>query len=324
METVLVTGGAGFIGSNFVKFLLANNPKISIINLDKLTYAGNIQNLREVKNNPRHIFLRGDICDKKTVEKAMKKCGTVFNFAAESHVDKSIQNASDFIKTNIFGTFVLLEAARKNKVNNFVQISTDEVYGSIKKGKAVEKQPLNPSNPYSASKASAELIALSYFKTHNLPVKITRSSNNFGPHQFPEKIIPLFATNILEGKKAEVYGSGLNSRDWLFAEDNCKGIFLAASKGKNGEVYNIGGGNEVKNIDLAKKIVKLLGKTREDITFVKDRPGHDFRYALDSSKIKKLGFFPSKNFEKNLAATIEWYKQNEWWWKPLKGKKGAF
>ncbi len=321
MQNVLVTGGAGFIGSNFIKLLLEKNKSVQVKNFDKLTYAGRKESLAEVEQNPRYSFIHKDICDKKAVEEAMQGIDTVFNFAAESHVDKSIENAHEFVQTNVFGTFTLLEAARKNNVENFVQVSTDEVYGSIAKGKATEKSPLNPSNPYSASKASADLLALSYFKTHGLPVKISRSSNNFGPNQFPEKLIPFFITQIMEGKKVPVYGSGKNSRDWLFVKDNCQGIMLVGEKGKNGEVYNIGGGNEVKNIGLTKKILRLFGKTSKEIEFVKDRPGHDFRYALDFAKIKKLGFKPSKNFDKNLKETIDWYKENEAWWKPMKNNK---
>ena len=317
MQKILVTGGVGFIGSNFIRHLFSTQKEIEIVNLDKLTYAGNRKNLLDLEKKPNYSFIKGDICDPKTVKKAMKGVDTLVNFAAESHVDRSIRNPASFIRTDMFGAYILLEEARKQDVKNFVQISTDEVYGSIEQGKFSENSPLNPSNPYSASKAGADRLAFSYFKTYGVPIIITRSSNNFGPYQFPEKIIPLFITNILSGKKVPVYGDGLNVRDWIFVDDNCSAINLYMLKGKKGETYNIGGGNEIKNIELTKSILKELGKTDEMIDFVQDRAGHDRRYALDFSKIKKLGYKPGKNFYARLKETIQWYKENPHWWKPL-------
>lgn len=322
MKKMLVTGGAGFIGSHFIKRVLSLRKDIEIINLDKLTYAGNLGNLEETRKNQNYRFIRGDICDANTVKSAIKGCDTVLNFAAESHVDKSIHDPNSFIKTNIVGTFVLLEEARKQGIEKFAHISTDEVYGSKKKDFAKEGDPLAPANPYSASKAAADLLALSYFKTYGLGVNITRSSNNFGPFQHPEKLIPLVITNFLEGKKAPLYGDGSNERDWLFVEDNCQGIWLVLKKGKKGEVYNIGGENRHKNIDVTKKIIRILGLKNDLIEFVGDRQGHDKRYALRFEKIKSLGFTPSKKFDEKLKTTINWYKNNAWWWKPL--KKGDF
>ncbi|MBI2598110.1 MAG: dTDP-glucose 4,6-dehydratase [Candidatus Diapherotrites archaeon] len=317
MQKILVTGGAGFIGSNFIRHLLSLQKEIEIVNFDKLTYAGNLENLRDVEQNPNYSFLKGDICDEKTVKNAMQEIEVVINFAAESHVDRSIYDPESFIRTDMIGAHVLLEEARRQDVEKFIQISTDEVYGSIEKRKFSERSPLNPSNPYSASKAGADRLAYSYFKTYGLPIIITRSSNNFGPYQFPEKIIPLFITNLLLKKKVPLYGDGKNVRDWLFVEDNCRAISLCMQKGKNGETYNIGGGNEKTNIELTKIILKELGLDESRVEFVADRLGHDRRYALDFSKVKKLGFRPSKNFEQQLKETIHWYKNNQNWWKPL-------
>ncbi len=317
MEKILVTGGAGFIGSNFIRFLLKEKSDIKIINLDKLTYAGNLESLKDVETNPNYSFIQGDICDPKIVAIAMNRVDIVINFAAESHVDRSIQDPSSFIRTDMFGAFILLEEARKQNVKKFVQISTDEVYGSIERGSFSEESALSPSNPYSASKAGADRLAFSYFKTYGLPVIITRSSNNFGPYQFPEKFIPLFITNLLQKKKVPLYGDGKNGRDWIFVLDNCKAIDLCLKKGLDGETYNIGGGNEKKNIDIAKFITKELGFDESMIEFVTDRLGHDKRYSLDFSKAKKLGYKPSTSFKSRLKETIEWYKENEQWWKPL-------
>jgi dTDP-glucose 4,6-dehydratase len=315
---ILITGGAGFIGSNFIRYILKKYKNYKIFNLDKLTYCGNLNNLRDVEKNPNYYFFKGDICDKKIVEKLVKKVDAIINFAAESHVDRSILEPESFIKTNFFGTYVLLEAGKKYKIKKFIQIGTDEEYGSIKKGYFKETDPLNPSSPYSASKAGASLLSLSYFKTFKLPVIVTRSTNNFGPYQYPEKIIPLFITNLLEGKKVPLYGKGLQRRDWLYVLDNCKAIDLIFHKGKIGEIYNVAGGNELSNKDLTKIILKKLGKDESWIEYVKDRPGHDFRYGIDCQKIKKLGWRPIYNFEKALDETINWYKNNEWWWKPIK------
>jgi dTDP-glucose 4,6-dehydratase len=316
-KSFLVTGGAGFIGSHFVKLLLERYPESKVRVLDKLTYCGRLENLKEVKENKNLEFIKGDICDKETVRKAMQDMDFVVNFAAESHVDRSIQDASEFIKTDVFGAFTLLEEARKQEVESFVQISTDEVYGQILKGSFKETDPLNPRNPYSASKAAADRLAYSYFTTYGLPVLIVRSSNNFGPNQFPEKIIPLFITNLLREKKVPVYGKGEQVRDWLYVKDNCEAIELILRKGKKGEAYNVGGGNEVKNIELTEMILSELGKGKEMIEFVPDRLGHDFRYSLNCEKIFSLGWKPRTPFKEGLKKTIKWYKENEWWWKPL-------
>ncbi|MFH1257057.1 MAG: dTDP-glucose 4,6-dehydratase [Candidatus Diapherotrites archaeon] len=323
MQSVLVTGGAGFIGSNFVRFLLKKYSKVKVVNLDKLTYAGNLDNLKGLEENKNYKFIKGDICDAKTVEKAMKGCDVVVNFAAESHVDRSIEDPASFLRTDVFGTYVLLEEARKQKVERFVQISTDEVYGSVEQGSSKETDALMPRNPYSASKAAADRLAYSFYATYELPVVITRSSNNYGPYQYPEKIIPLFITNLLRGKKVPLYGDGKNSRDWLYVEDNCEAIDLVLSKGKNGEAYNIGAGNEVENVKLTEMILEALGKGKESIEFVKDRLGHDRRYSLDCGKIEGLGWKPKAEFKKKLVETVEWYKQNKWWWNSPVEKKGA-
>ncbi|MFH1695153.1 MAG: dTDP-glucose 4,6-dehydratase [Candidatus Micrarchaeota archaeon] len=316
---LLVTGGAGFIGSNFIKHFFSLYPESKITNLDKLTYAGRLENLKEVEKNKDYSFIKGDICDKKIVAKASKNVDLIINFAAESHVDRSISSPEDFIRTDIFGTFVLLEEARKNDLD-IIQISTDEIYGSIENGLFSEENPLMPSSPYSASKAGADRLAFSYFKTYGLNVKITRSSNNFGPNQFPEKLIPLFVTNLLEDKKVPIYGDGKNVRDWIYVKDNCDAIIKVMEKGKKGEAYNAGAGNEKTNLGITEFILNELGKGKEFIEFVEDRKGHDLRYALDCSKIKELGFKPEHSFESALKETVSWYKNNSWWWKPLKKK----
>ena len=315
---ILVTGGAGFIGSNFIRHILNKYPDYEIVNLDKLTYCGNLANLRDIENNPRYKFVKGDICDSEIVAKALKDCDTIINFAAESHVDRSIADASGFIRTNVYGTYVLLEAAKKNNISLFCQISTDEVYGSREAGLFKETDILKPSSPYSASKAAADHLALSYYITHHLPVVIVRSTNNFGLYQFPEKIIPLFITNALEAKKVPVYGDGQNVRDWLYVLDNCAAIDFVIHQGKVGEIYNVAGNNEMKNIDLTCLILKIIKKPEDLIEFVQDRPGHDRRYALDSAKIGKLGWRPVHNFEQALKETIEWYLNNQQWWQDLK------
>lgn len=308
---LLITGGAGFIGSNFIHYTLRHHKKDEVVNLDKLTYCGNLENLRDIEKDPRYKFIKGDICNEKLVEKIFQKekPDFILNFAAETHVDRSIKNPKAFIKTDIFGTHVLLDTAKRYGVKRFLQISTDEVYGSIKKGKFKEIDPLMPNSPYAASKAGADLLVRAYFKTFGLPVLITRSSNNFGPCQYPEKLIPLFITNILRGKKVPLYGTGLNVRDWIYVLDNCAGIDIVLRKGKIGEVYNIGGGNEKTNLEIAKIILKELGKDETWIEYVKDRPGHDFRYALDTGKIRKLGWEPKYSFEKAIRETIRWYKK---------------
>ena len=315
---ILVTGGAGFIVSNFILYLLKNNPSCKIVNLDKLTYAGNLENLREIERHKNYKFVRGDICNQTLVEKVISSCDTVVHFAAESHVDRSIVDAQNFIRTNVFGTYVLLQATLKAKIKRFVHVSTDEVYGSRKTGFFNEKNPLHPSSPYSASKASSDLLANSFFVTYKLPVIITRSSNNFGPRQYPEKVIPLFVTNLLEGKKVPLYAQGQNVRDWIYVEDNCRAIDLVLRKGKVGEIYNIAAGNYLTNIVLTKTIFKIMNQPLSMIEHVKDRPGHDFRYAIDTTKIERLGFRPRVGFEKALIRTINWYQRNRPWWKKLK------
>ena len=316
---ILVTGGAGFIGSNFIHYLLKNYDD-QVLNIDKLTYAGNLDNLKEVSDSDNYKFYEGDIRDKKLITKIFdSSIDYVVNFAAETHVDRSIEKPNQFIKTNIEGTQVLLNRALECDIKNFVQISTDEVYGSLgKRGKFSETNKLNPTNPYAASKASADLITKSYYKTFELPVNITRSSNNFGPYQFPEKLIPLFITNILQGKKLPLYGNGKNVRDWIFVKENCKAIDLIMRKGNKGEVYNIGANCEKSNLELTKIILKIMNKSESFIKFVEDRPGHDYRYALDNTKIKKeLGWNSKISFYQCLTKTIEWYKRNKDWWEKL-------
>ncbi|MFQ5823187.1 MAG: dTDP-glucose 4,6-dehydratase [bacterium] len=318
MKTFLVTGGAGFIGSNYIRFMLNKYKEVEIINLDKLTYAGNLDNLKDIENNPRYKFIKGDICDEKLINDIMPQIDVVVNFAAESHVDRSIGAPDDFIKTDIFGAFVLLEAARLNNIERFIQISTDEVYGSIEKGSFKESDSLMPSNPYSASKTGGDRLSYSYFVTYDLPVQITRCSNNFGPFHYPEKLIPLFVTNALENKPLPIYGDGKNVRDWIFVEDHCEGIDFVYNHGEIGEVYNIGGGNEKTNLEITEYILKKLQKPKSLMTFVPDRLGHDRRYSLDCTKIRVLGWKPKHQFEEALDKTIQWYFENRWWWEKLK------
>jgi dTDP-glucose 4,6-dehydratase len=318
---ILVTGGCGFIGSNFIRQHLEKNPKDEIVNLDKLTYAGRKESLQDLEPNQNYKFVKGDICNEKDVEEAMKGCSAVLNFAAESHVDRSIEDSDAFARTNFFGVKVLCEQARKQGIEKFVQISTDEVYGQIQDGSFKETDMLHPRNPYSAAKAGGELLAMSYYTTYGLPVVVTRSSNNYGMFQFPEKVIPLFITNLLRGKKVPLYGEGKNVRDWLFVLDNCQAIDLLLEKGKKGEIYNIGGNCELENIELTRKILAEMGKGEDMIEKVKDRLGHDLRYSLDCSKIEQeLGWKPKTSFEEGLKETVKWYKGNEAWWKPLVGE----
>jgi len=314
---ILITGGAGFIGSNFVRYMLLKHPDEEIVVLDKLTYAGKLENLQDVRD--KIDFIKGDICNKSDVEKAINGCEAVFNFAAETHVDRSIIEAGTFVKTDVLGVHTLLEAARKHEVKKFMQISTDEVYGSIKEGSFIENDPLIPSSPYSASKASADMLCGAYFKTYGAPVLITRSSNNFGPYQYPEKLIPVLIINALQNKPLPIYGDGRNIRDWLYVLDNCSAIDLVFKRGKIGEIYNIASGVEKQNIEIAHLILEELKKPKSLIKFVEDRAGHDFRYSLDFEKIKKLGWQPRANFEERLKETVYWYKENSWWWKPLVG-----
>lgn len=311
---LVVTGCCGFIGSNFVRMMLSKHADWQITNIDKLTYAGNPDNLRNVEGNRNYHFVKADICDEKAVDAAVKGADAIINFAAESFVDKSIAYAEPFIRTNFYGTYVMLEAARKHGIKKFVQISTDEVYGSTEKGTFREIDRLEPSSPYSSSKAAADLLALSYFTTYKLPVAITRSSNNFGPYQNREKLIPLFITNALQDKQLPLYGDGLNVRDWLFVEDNCEAIETVLEKGKAGEIYNIGSGNEKTNIEITKLILKLLSKPESLIKYVADRLGHDRRYSLDTAKIRALGWKPKHSFDEAMKLTVEWYKDNEKWW----------
>ena len=319
---LLVTGGAGFIGSNFIRYIIKKYPDYKIINLDKLTYAGNLDNLKDIKNSSNYTFIKGDICDRRIVNELSKDVNAIVNFAAESHVDRSIIDASDFIRTNIDGTYNLLEATKRYNISHLIHCSTDEVYGSIEEGSFTETSPLSPSSPYAASKASADMLVHSYRITFNLPVIIARSSNNFGPYQYPEKIIPLFITNALEDKPLPLYGDGMNVRDWLYVIDNCEGIDLILHRGREGEIYNIGGGNELRNIDLTRMVLKILGKPESLIQPVKDRPGHDRRYSLDCSKIgRELGWTPGFNFERALEETVKWYVDNQWWWKKIKNKE---
>lgn len=318
---ILVTGGAGFIGSNFVRLLLGRDESYNIINLDKLTYAGNIENIKDLSSK-NHTFVKGDICDTALVNKIISKCDAVINFAAETHVDRSVQNAKEFVMTDVVGTYTLLEAARKHKIKKYIQISTDEIYGSTEKGAFTEDSPIRPSSPYAASKAGADMLALSYFKTYKLPVCIIRSSNNFGPYQHPEKFIPLFITNCLENKKLPLYGDGLNKRDWIYVMDNCWAVLSVLQKGVDGQIYNVAGNNEKTNIYVAKFILNELKKPESLLQFVKDRPGHDRRYALSSDKIRKLGWKPKHKFEEALRETIKWYAKHKGWWQKI--KSGSF
>lgn len=314
---LLITGGAGFIGSNFIRSILKRYPEYEIVNLDKLTYAGNLNNLKDVEKNKNYSFIKGDICDKKTVGNAVKDSDIIVNFAAETHVDRSIIDAGDFVTTDVLGTYRLLEAARKYDIEKYVQISTDEVYGSIEKGSFRENDRLEPSSPYSASKAGGDMLVHSYYVTHRLPAVITRSSNNFGPYQYPEKLIPLFITNALRNKKLPLYGDGRNVRDWLYVLDNCNAIDLVMHEGIDGHIYNIGSGNEITNIEITRLILKELKKPESLVEFVPDRKGHDRRYSLDASKIQKHGWKPKYDFETALKETVKWYIGNEWWWKQL-------
>jgi dTDP-glucose 4,6-dehydratase len=325
MIDVLVTGGAGFIGSNFVRYALREHPDWRVTTLDKLTYAGRRENLHDVENDPRHTFVHGDICDAAVAGPLVERANIVVHFAAETHVDRSLMAAGDFIKTDVEGTFVLLEAARRAKaLHKFVQISTDEVYGSVPTGYSRETDELKPRNPYSASKAGADRLAYSYFATYEVPVVITRASNNYGPYQFPEKIIPLFVSNLIDDIPVPLYGDGGNVRDWLHVLDHCRAIEVVIEKGINGEVYNIGGGNEVKNVDLTHRILDLLGKPPSLIKPVQDRQGHDRRYALDTTKLRSLGWKPEVAFDEGLAGTVRWYRENEWWWRPIKERDAAY
>jgi len=319
---IMVTGGCGFIGSNFVRHLLETYEDVSLVNLDALTYAGSLENLADLEGDPRYSFIKGDICDPAAAAKAMEGADAVVHFAAESHVDRSIEDPSVFVTTNVLGTQVLLDTALRMKPEIFVQISTDEVYGSLgPEGYFTEETPLRPNSPYSASKAGADMLALAAWHTFGLPVAVTRCSNNYGPYQFPEKLIPLFINNALADRPVPLYGDGLNVRDWLHVLDHCRAIDIVMRRGRHGEVYNIGGNNEKKNIEITRLILKSLGKPESLISYVKDRPGHDRRYAIDSSKLRtELGWEPQYSFEEGITATIRWYAEHQQWCRKV-GKK---
>lgn len=319
MVNVLVTGGAGFIGSNFVRFALSQHPDWHVTTFDKLTYAGRKENLHDVLDNPRHTFVRGDIVNADDVRALGNHWDVVVHFAAETHVDRSINDAADFIRTDVLGTYVLLEAARSNpKLRRFIQISTDEVYGSVETGASSEADELKPRNPYSASKAGADRLAYSYWATYKVPVVITRASNNYGPYQYPEKLIPLFITNAIDNQQLPLYGDGLNVRDWLHVLDHCRAIDLLVDHGVSGEVYNVGGDNEITNVDLTHRILQILGRPTSLIRPVADRQGHDRRYHLSTAKLRKLGWAPQVNFDETIRDVVAWYQKNEWWWRPIK------
>ena len=315
-----ITGGAGFIGSNYVRYIL-NNTDDEVTVFDALTYAGNLSTMRDVENNSRYKFVKGNICDAAAVADAMKGHDAVVHFAAESHVDRSIDGSEDFIHTNCFGTNTVIDTARKLDVSRVLHIGTDEVYGSVEVGSSLETDPLEPRSPYSASKAGSDLIALAYHHTHGTPVVVTRCTNNFGPYQYPEKAIPLFTTNLLDGKKIPLYGDGLNERDWLFVDDHCSGVYLVLAKGTLGEIYNIGAGNETPNRVLVNKLLEAFGVGEEMVQYVEDRKGHDRRYSVNIDKITKLGWKKERTLDEALAETVQWYRDNRWWWEPLKGKK---
>jgi len=320
LESLLVTGGAGFIGSNFVHHLLDKYPDCRVVVYDKLTYAGNLDNLKDVADDPRYAFVQGDICDAEHVEEVVRghKIDAIVNFAAETHVDRSILAAGSFVQTDVYGTHILLEAVRKFGLRRMVHVSTDEVYGSVAEGSSVETDNLLPNSPYSASKAGGDLMCRAFFVTYGVPVVVTRGSNNFGPCQYPEKVIPLFITNALDDKTLPLYGDGQNVRDWLYVLDHCEAIDLMLQKGRDGEVYNVGADRELTNLELTETILGMLGKPRSLIQFVEDRPGHDRRYSLDSSKIRELGWQPRFRFEEALEGTVRWYADNRWWWEKLK------
>lgn len=322
---LLITGGAGFIGSNFIHYIFQEHPQWEVTNLDKITYAGNLDNLKNVENEPRYHFVKGDIADRELVDELLSHgINIIINFAAESHVDRSILDASLFLETNVNGTRVLLEGARKHGIQRLVQVSTDEVYGSIDEGKFNELAPLSPSSPYAASKAAADLLCLAYWKTYHTPATVTRCTNNLGPLQFPEKLIPLAITNALEDKPIPVYGDGLNRRDWIFVVDHCRALDTIIQRGKPGDIYNIGSGNEKTNLEIIYELLEMLHKPKNLIQFVSDRPGHDRRYALDHSKItQELDWKPIYSLEKALSITAKWYVKNESWWRQIKSGEYA-
>ena len=320
MKNIMVTGGAGFIGSNFARMVLRQHSDYRVLVYDKLTYAGNPDNLLDIKDDPRFTFVQGDIADQARVDDTVRRydIDTIVNFAAESHVDRSIEEPGSFIQTDVFGVYVLLEATRKFGLERMLQVSTDEVYGAVLQGSSRETDKLEPRSPYSASKAGGELMCHAYFVTYGTPVLVTRGSNTYGPYQYPEKMLPLFITNALEDRPIPLYGDGRQVRDWLHVLDHCEGIDFVLHNGQPGEVYNIGGGNERQNIEVTYKILDLLGKPRSLIHFVQDRPGHDRRYSIDTSKLRALGWAPRRSFEQGLKETVEWYTANRWWWEKIK------
>ncbi len=323
-EKILITGGAGFIGSHLIRLWLKKEPTIRIVNFDKLTYCGDLSRLEDLKKEPRYEFFKGDICSADDLEKALEGCSAVVHLAAETHVDRSLLDGKTFFETNTIGTYTLLEMARKKGIKKFLCVSTDEVYGSRPKGFFTEKDSLHPSSPYSVSKTAADLLTLSYAHTHGMYTLVTRGSNTFGPYQYPEKVIPLFVSNALSGQKLPLYGDGLQVRNWIYVEDHCRGILHAFNKGKKGEAYNISSKNYLTNIDLTRKLLKILGKSESLIQKVKDRLGHDRRYAIDCGKLKRLGWKETSSFEKVLRETVLWYRDNEKWWKGIKEKGEEF
>jgi dTDP-glucose 4,6-dehydratase len=319
---ILVTGGAGFIGSNYLRWVLANTDDELLV-YDALTYAGNLSTLRDVSDSPRYEFVHGNICDAGTLEPALAACDALVHFAAESHVDRSITGPDDFVHTNCFGTNVVMDTARRLEIGRVLHVGTDEVYGSVAVGSSKESDPLEPRSPYSASKAGSDLIALSYHHTYGLPVVVTRCTNNFGPYQYPEKAIPLFTTNLLDGMPIPLYGDGLNERDWLYVDDHCAGVHLALTAGTPGEIYNIGAGNETPNRVLVDKLLAMLGAGEDAVEYVTDRLGHDRRYSVDIAKITALGWRRKRTLDEALEATVDWYRDNRWWWEPLKQRVGV-
>ena len=317
----LVTGGAGFVGSNYIRHLLANDPDAAVTNLDKLTYAGNPATLADLEPDPRYTLVKADILDESTVAEVVPGHDVIVNFAAESHVDRTINAGTDAVTTNSVGVAVLCEAARQAKVDRFLQVGTDEEYGTIRTGSFSERDPLSPSSPYSAGKAGGSLVALAYGRTHGLDVVVTRCTNNYGPFQFPEKVIPLFVTNLIDGRKVPLYGSGGNVRDWLNVADHCGAIDLVLRRGTTGEVYNVGAGNEISNLELTRRLLAAFGADESMIEYVPDRLGHDWRYSVDASKLHALGWAPEHPFDEGLASTIDWYRANEQWWRPLKAAR---
>jgi dTDP-glucose 4,6-dehydratase len=324
MKKILVTGGAGFIGSNFCRHMLGKYPDYSVVVLDALTYAGNMDNLQDMAENPRFMFFHGDIRDKAIVENLVRNVDAVVNFAAETHVDRSIEDPGGFVLTDVYGVFTLLEACRKFGIEKFLHVSTDEVYGSIEEGSFAEGDPLEPNSPYSASKAGGELLARSYYVTYKVPVVVTRGSNNFGPYQYPEKLIPFFITNAMEDKPLPVYGDGGQVRDWIYVMDHCSGIDMVLHKGEPGTIVNVGGGNEHTNLEITKSILSLLGKPETLIKYVTDRPGHDRRYSLSCKRAEGMGWMPEYDFERALEDTVRWYKDNEAWWRKIKDQQADY